>query len=210
MLCQAGDLIGRTRQGKGFMTLDEGDAPLRPALFRPGQGQVMCVSEAGRVLVYPVDEVKVLRNGGRGVILMGLDPKESLLQAIVFCDGGVVVEGVGRGAQGDPARDVGARARRIRRGACPQRQAAGAAGQGGPVEPAAGGGRRARRRVAAAVAQATRRRPRLRAGAPGYAPAPQATRRRPRLRAGAPGLAQPCLRLVQAVRFDQDLLDLRG
>ncbi len=99
LLCQAGDLVGRTRQGKAFMTLDEGDAPLRPALFRPGQGQVLCVSEAGRVLVFPVDEVKVLRNGGRGVILMGLDPKETLLQAIVYGDGGAVVEGTGRGAK---------------------------------------------------------------------------------------------------------------
>ncbi|HQP67988.1 MAG TPA: DNA topoisomerase IV subunit A, partial [Quisquiliibacterium sp.] len=99
LLCQAGDLVGRTRQGKAFMTLDDGDAPLRPALFRPGQGQVLCVSEAGRVLVFPVDEVKVLRNGGRGVILMGLDPKETLLQAIVYGDGGAVVEGTGRGAK---------------------------------------------------------------------------------------------------------------
>jgi len=51
------------------------------------------------VLVFPVDEVKVLRNGGRGVILMGLDPKETLLQAIVYGDGGAVVEGTGRGAK---------------------------------------------------------------------------------------------------------------
>jgi len=98
-VCQAADLVGRTRQGKQFLTLDEGDAPLTPALFASGVGQVLCVSEGGRLLVFPIDEIKTLRNGGRGVILMGLDPKEALLQAVVFGEAGVVVEGVGRGAK---------------------------------------------------------------------------------------------------------------
>ncbi len=98
-LCQAGDMIGRTRQGKSFVALDADDEPLRPALFGPERAQVLCVSGNGRALVFGVGDVKVLRNGGRGVILMGLDKGESLLQAIVFGDGGVIVEGVGRGAK---------------------------------------------------------------------------------------------------------------
>ena len=40
--------------------------------------------------------MKVLRNGGRGVTLMGLDPKESLRQVIVCGRDGLVVRGVGR------------------------------------------------------------------------------------------------------------------
>ena len=98
-VCQAADLVGRTRQGKSFLVLDDGDAPLRPALFEPGMSQVLCVSEQGRALVFPLADAKVLRNGGRGVILMGLDPKEKLLQAVVFGEAGVVVEGIGRGAK---------------------------------------------------------------------------------------------------------------
>ena len=99
LICQAGDMIGRTRQGKSFLTLEPKDEPLRPALFGPDRAQVLCVSEAGRALVYGIGEVKVLRNGGRGVILMGLDKGESLEQAIVFGDSGVLIEGVGRGAK---------------------------------------------------------------------------------------------------------------
>ena len=49
--------------------------------------------------MFPLADAKVLRNGGRGVILMGLDPKEKLLQAVVFGEAGVVVEGIGRGAK---------------------------------------------------------------------------------------------------------------
>ena len=97
--CLAGDLVGRTRQGKQFMTLDEGDLPLRPALFAAGTGQVACISEGGRLLAFPVTEVKALRSGGRGVILMGLEPKEALLQAVVHGESGLVVEGMGRGGK---------------------------------------------------------------------------------------------------------------
>ncbi len=99
LVCRAADLVGRTRQGKSFLALEEGDAPLRPALFAGETGQVLCVSENGRALVYPVAEVKTLRNGGRGVALMALEPKEALRQAIVFGEAGAVIEGVGRGGK---------------------------------------------------------------------------------------------------------------
>ena len=93
MLCQAADLVGRTRQGKSFATVDADDAPLRPALFTPGMSRVLCVSAEGKALVFGLGDVKVLRNGGRGVILMGLDPKDTLRQAIVFGETGVRVRG---------------------------------------------------------------------------------------------------------------------
>ncbi|HWS76371.1 MAG TPA: DNA topoisomerase IV subunit A, partial [Quisquiliibacterium sp.] len=97
--CRAADLVGRTRQGKSFLTLEEGDEPLRPALFAGEAGQVLCVSENGRALVFGVADVKTLRNGGRGVTLMGLEAGEGLRQAIVFGEAGAVVEGVGRGGK---------------------------------------------------------------------------------------------------------------
>ncbi|MEZ5602946.1 MAG: DNA topoisomerase IV subunit A [Burkholderiaceae bacterium] len=93
LLCQAADLVGRTRQGKSFVTIEAGDEPLRPALFTPGMSRVLCVSAEGKALVFGLGDVKVLRNGGRGVILMGLDPKDTLRQAIVFGESGVRVRG---------------------------------------------------------------------------------------------------------------------
>ncbi len=99
LACQAGDLAGRTRQGKSFMTLEPGDVPLRPALLAPEMARVLCVSTEGKALVLDLGEVKMLRNGGRGVILMGLDPKDTLRQAIAFGPVGERVRGTGRGAK---------------------------------------------------------------------------------------------------------------
>jgi topoisomerase-4 subunit A len=108
LACQAADLIGRNRQGKTFLTLDDGDEPLRPVLFGPGKDRVLCLSGEGRALVFGLDQVKALRNGGRGTALMALEPDESLRQALVFGAAGVVISGVGRGAKA-VARDFSAR-----------------------------------------------------------------------------------------------------
>ena len=99
LLCQAADLVGRTHQGKSFLSLDEGDVPLRPALFSPGMARVLCLSAEGKALVFALSDLKVLRNGGRGVILMGLDARDTLRQALVFGDAGVRIRGAGRGGK---------------------------------------------------------------------------------------------------------------
>ncbi|MEZ5741748.1 MAG: DNA gyrase C-terminal beta-propeller domain-containing protein, partial [Burkholderiaceae bacterium] len=95
----AADLVGRTRQGKALLTLGDKDKALRPAVFQPDMGQVFCLSDEGRALVFSIDEVKVLRNGGRGVALMGTDKKDLLRQAVVYGKGGVRVQGAGRGGK---------------------------------------------------------------------------------------------------------------
>jgi topoisomerase IV subunit A len=101
-LCQAGDLQSRNKGGRQFLVLEEGDAPLRPALFEPGMGTVVCLAglpDRARLLAFGLDEVKVLKNGGRGVILAALDKKETLLQAVVSGPAGLVLEGIGRGGK---------------------------------------------------------------------------------------------------------------
>ncbi len=96
-MTQAKELVGRKRQGKSLMTLGKEDKPLRPAVFHPGMDQVLCLSEEGRALVFPLDEVKILKTGGRGVSLMGTEKKDLLQQAVVFGKPGVTVIGLGRG-----------------------------------------------------------------------------------------------------------------
>ncbi|MFO0235905.1 MAG: DNA topoisomerase IV subunit A [Burkholderiales bacterium] len=101
-LCQAGDLAGRNKAGRQFVTLDEGDAPARPALFAPGQSTVVCLAGTGerpRMLVFGIEELKVLKNGGRGTMLVDLEREETLLQALVCGADGVVVTGQGRGGK---------------------------------------------------------------------------------------------------------------
>lgn len=78
-ITKAGDMITRLKGGKSFITLDDGAVPLPPRVVTDTAGAIACLSEKGRVLVFGIDEMKVLQNGGRGVILMGLDPKEKLL-----------------------------------------------------------------------------------------------------------------------------------
>ncbi|MGE0314755.1 MAG: DNA topoisomerase IV subunit A [Lautropia sp.] len=106
LVCQARDWQNRMKAGKSFFALDADAVPLRPALFDPAKSTtVVCLSDGigggdkGRLLSFGLDEVKVLRNGGRGVTLMGLDPKEPLRQAIVCGKDGLIVHGIGRGAK---------------------------------------------------------------------------------------------------------------
>jgi topoisomerase-4 subunit A len=102
LVCQAGDWLSRMKAGKSFLTLEAGDVPLRPALFIASVGtHVVCLSDGtdrgfrGRLLSFDLGEVKPLKNGGRGVSLMGLDPKEKLRQAIVCGREGLVLRGIG-------------------------------------------------------------------------------------------------------------------
>jgi len=51
-----------------------------------------------------MDEMKVLTNGGRGVILMELDDKETLIAAKPISQKGVIVSGIGRGGKAQEER----------------------------------------------------------------------------------------------------------
>jgi topoisomerase-4 subunit A len=94
---KAGDMVSRLKGGKSFITLDDGAAPLPPRVVTDQTGAVACLSEKGRVLVFGIDEMKVLTNGGRGVTLMELEPKEKLLAAQPITAKGVNVVGTWAG-----------------------------------------------------------------------------------------------------------------
>lgn len=98
-IAKLGDLVSRQKAGKAFMTIDEGAAPLAPMPVIPGAAYVACLSSAGRLLVFGMDEMKTLSGGGRGVTLMALDPKETLRQALAIDARGVVMIGTGRGGK---------------------------------------------------------------------------------------------------------------
>ncbi|RJG01667.1 DNA topoisomerase IV subunit A [Noviherbaspirillum sedimenti] len=96
---RAGDMVSRTRGGKAFMTLDDGDMPLAPRPVAGKASAIACLSEKGRVLVFGLDEIKTLSGGGRGVILMDLEKNEKLLAAEPISQRGVLVSGAGRGGK---------------------------------------------------------------------------------------------------------------
>ncbi|MGZ3183711.1 MAG: DNA topoisomerase IV subunit A [Telluria sp.] len=92
-LAKAGDMVSRLKGGKSFVTLDDGALPLKPTVVVDGASAIACLSEKGRVLVFGMDEMKTLTNGGRGVTLMELEPKEQLVCAVAITQKGVNVLG---------------------------------------------------------------------------------------------------------------------
>jgi topoisomerase-4 subunit A len=98
-IAQISDMISRTKGGKAFMTVDEGDEPIAPRVVTEDAGAIACLSEKGRLLVFGLDEIKNQPGGGRGVILMELDKGEKLIAAQPISQRGVVVHGMGRGGK---------------------------------------------------------------------------------------------------------------
>ncbi len=96
-IAKAGDMVSRLKGGKAFITLDDGAVPLPPRVIQPHFGALACLSEKGRLLVFGMDEMKTLSNGGRGVTLMELEPKEKLIAAQPISQKGVVVHGTWAG-----------------------------------------------------------------------------------------------------------------
>ncbi|HEY8709229.1 MAG TPA: DNA topoisomerase IV subunit A, partial [Burkholderiaceae bacterium] len=97
LLARVGDLIARQRGGKGFLSLEGEEKPLPPSLA-DGQSQVACLSLAGRLLVFGLDELKLQPNGGRGLTLIDLEPKDALVSVAAF-GAALRVQGTGRGGK---------------------------------------------------------------------------------------------------------------
>jgi len=99
-LANVSDMMTRNKAGKAFVGVDakfpSGDAPLGAAKVSVGMKQVACLSESAKLLVFPLDELKRLPAGGKGVILMGLDGKETLASAIAVGSEGATYTGAGR------------------------------------------------------------------------------------------------------------------
>jgi topoisomerase-4 subunit A len=85
-----------------MMSLDEGDAPIRPYVFAAGLALVVCLggtAERPRWLVFALDEAKVLKSGGRGTRLIDLEKGEALMQVLVVGEQGLELSGEGRGGK---------------------------------------------------------------------------------------------------------------
>jgi topoisomerase-4 subunit A len=98
LLALAGDMHGRNKAGRSFLTLDAADTLLPPVPVQPGQTQVACLSADGRLLVFPLDELKLQSNGGKGLTLMDVDAQTPLLSVRTFAQS-LKVLGSGRGGK---------------------------------------------------------------------------------------------------------------
>ena len=99
-------MVSRQRGGKSFMSLGEGELPNAPshAAFSSGgqplapATQVCCASTGGRILTFDIGELKQMDKGGRGLMLIDLEPKDSLAGAAAYTRS-VRIEGIGRGGK---------------------------------------------------------------------------------------------------------------
>ena len=98
LLAQVGDLLSRQRGGKTFLTLEPSEQLLPPAAVWPAHRRVACLSLGGRLLVFPLDELKLQANGGRGLTLMDVDAKDPLVSVAAFGDT-LKMQGIGRGGK---------------------------------------------------------------------------------------------------------------
>jgi len=74
------------------VTLDAGSAPVASATH------VACASTGGRILTFEISEIKTMANGGRGLMLIDLEAKDTLAGAAAYTRS-VRIEGIGRGGK---------------------------------------------------------------------------------------------------------------
>jgi len=105
-VCCIDNLISRNKGGKAFINLAEGETLCVPSLVGGGNGatplpiatHVACASAGGRILTFEIAELKAMEKGGRGLMLMDLDAKDTLAGAAAYTRS-ISILGVGRGGK---------------------------------------------------------------------------------------------------------------
>ena len=112
-------MLSRQKGGKAFVSVGEGESVCRPSVVHNGLERnmaltqdrptrtaiesiaathVACASTAGRILTFEIGEVRVMEKGGRGLMLIDLEPKDSLAGAAAYTRS-VLIRGIGRGGK---------------------------------------------------------------------------------------------------------------
>ena len=125
------NMVSRQKAGKAFISLGEGETVCAPSLVSlpvagagspagPAATHVACASTLGRILTFEIGELRAMANGGRGLMLIDLDGKDTLAGAAAYTRS-IRIEGLGRG--GKPREETleirslnNARAARARKG----------------------------------------------------------------------------------------------
>lgn len=103
-LAKVANMLSRQKGGKAFVALGDKEALCAPshvegasgsAALEPGT-HVCAVSAAGRILTFEIGQIKQMTNGGRGLLLLDLEDKDTLAGAAAYTRS-VRIGGVGRG-----------------------------------------------------------------------------------------------------------------
>jgi len=99
-------MMSRNKGGKAFITVGEGETVCRPSPASGGSGaqpvapatHVACATTGGRFLTFELSELKAMEKGGRGLMLIDLEAKDTLAGAAAYTRS-VRIEGIGRGGK---------------------------------------------------------------------------------------------------------------
>ena len=109
------NMVSRQKAGKAFISCAAGETvckpsplqlnmpitqvnPAQPAIKTIVATHVACASTGGRILTFEISELKTMANGGRGLMLIDLDAKDTLAGAAVYTRS-VNITGTGRGGK---------------------------------------------------------------------------------------------------------------
>jgi topoisomerase IV subunit A len=95
----------RLKAGKAFVTCNEGESMNRPSLAANAAAvpafaatHVACASAGGRILTFEINDLKAMTNGGRGLMLIDLEAKDTLAGAAAYTRS-INIKGIGRGGK---------------------------------------------------------------------------------------------------------------
>ena len=95
-------MTSRLKAGKAFVTCNAGESLCRPSVVEaPAVAlatHVACASTLGRILTFELLELKQMGNGGRGLMLIALEGKDTLAGAAAYTRS-VRIAGTGRGGK---------------------------------------------------------------------------------------------------------------
>jgi len=98
------NMVSRQKAGKAFVTVNAGETLCPPSLVANAATavapatHVACASTGGRILTFEISELKAMSNGGRGLMLLDLEAKDTLAGAAAYTRS-VRIEGIGRGGK---------------------------------------------------------------------------------------------------------------
>lgn len=102
--CKASDLQSRVKAGKSFVNLAAGDTLLKVVQITDHDLYIACLASDGRLLNFPLVELKELSSGGKGVILIALDEKATLLDIMPNDGVALLVQHTARGGKAQELR----------------------------------------------------------------------------------------------------------
>ena len=100
------NLVSRQKAGKAFISVGEGETICAPSHAMNTSGSqplspathVACASTGGRILTFEIGELKLMEKGGRGLMLIDLEDKDTLAGACAYTRS-IKIEGLGRGGK---------------------------------------------------------------------------------------------------------------